>query len=808
MRQFTTIFLLLALATHILNAQNNPPTELSFLRGLQDSVEIKVDAWGVPHIYAQNEADLFFAQGYYACRDRLFQFELWRRQATGTIAEILGPRELKRDMGARLFKFRGDITKELQHYHPHGESIVKAFVKGINAAIEQANKNPQSLPLEFKLLNITPQYWTPEVVISRHQGLLSNVTDELRTARLVAKIGENKAREVSHFHPNQPNLTMKVPTDGLFEDILNLYSAFRKPIEFKPADLAFQYQNDVDNFKYLVDNQPITNDLVDNPKFDIGSNNWVINGSKTQSGYPIMANDPHRTIAVPSLRYVAHLNAPGWHVIGGGEPTIPGISVGHNTEGAWGLTIFGTDAEDMYVYDINPKNPLEYRYQGIWEKMKVIKEIIPIKGQKPDTVELKYTRHGPVVFEDAARKKAYAIRCAWLEIGGAPYLASLRMNQAKTWEEFRLACGYSHIPAENMVWADRKGNIGWQAVGITPIRKGFSGMVPLKGDGSQEWSGYLPIVSRPNAYNPKEGFIATANQNVTPPQYPNIETTIGYAWADPYRANRISEVLSSGKKMTLNDMTALQTDYLAIPARQLMPLLKDLPLPFTGDKAVLIEPFINWDYTLTKNSISATIYVEWENQMEKAFMKKLVPEQGRKYITSLSTQQMVAWLTLPDNKFGDNPTAGRDSFLIQTLTTALSAIEKRLGNDVSKWQYGQENNKHVLIKHPLSNAANAEMKKRLDVGPVPRGGYSQTVGSTGDSLNQASGASFRIIVDTGDWDATLCTNSPGQSGNPDNPNYRNLFDLWAKDRYFPLFFSKNKVESVTKERLLLKPVKK
>ncbi len=808
MRPVITIFLLLTLGTHVLNAQNNPQTALSLLRGLQDSVEIKVDAWGVPHIYAQNEADLFFAQGYYACRDRLFQFELWRRQATGTIAEILGPRELKRDMGARLFKFRGDMTKELQHYHPHGASIVKAFVKGINAAIEQANKNPQSLPLEFKLLNITPQYWTPEVVISRHQGLLANVTDELRTARLVAKIGEEKAREVSHFHPNQPNLTIKVPTDGLFEDILNLYNAFRKSIEFKPTDLASNYQNDADNYKYLVANQPITNDLLNNPKFDIGSNNWVINGSKTQSGYPIMANDPHRAIAVPSLRYVAHLNAPGWHVIGGGEPTIPGISIGHNNEGAWGLTIFATDAEDLYVYDINPKNPLEYQYQGKWEKMKVIKEIIPIKGQKPDTVELKYTRHGPVVFEDAVRKKAYAIRCAWLEIGGAPYLASLRMNQAKTWEEFQFACGYSHIPAENMVWADRKGNIGWQAVGITPIRKGFSGMVPLKGDGSQEWAGYLPILSRPNAYNPKEGFIATANQNLTSPQYPNIESTIGYAWADPYRANRISEVLSSGKKMTLNDMTALQTDYLAIPARQLMPLLKDLPLPLTGDKALLIEPLMNWDYTLTKNSSIATIYVEWENQMEKAFLQKLVPEQGRKYITTLSTQQMVAWLTLPDDKFGDNPTAGRDSFLIQTLKTALSVIEKRLGSDVSKWQYGQENNKHVLIKHPLSNAAHAEMKKRLDVGQVPRGGYSQTVGSTGDLLNQATGASFRIIVDTGDWDATLCTNSPGQSGNPDNPNYHNLFDLWANDRYFPLFFSKNKVQSVTKETLLLKPVNK
>ena len=807
MRPITTILLLFILSFSTLEAQNNAISEQTALRELKDSVEIKVDAWGVPHIYAQNETDLFFAQGYYACRDRLFQFELWRRQATGTIAEILGSREIKRDIGARLFKFRGDMTKELQHYHPRGESIVKAFVKGINAAIEQANKNPESLPLEFKLLNITPQYWTPEVVISRHQGLLANVTDELRIARLVAKLGEEKAREVSHFHPNQPNLNLKMPTDGLFEDILNLYSAFRKPIEFKPTDLAYEYQNDADSYKYLVENQPIKNDLLENPKFDIGSNNWVINGSKTQSGYPIMANDPHRAIAVPSLRYVAHLDAPGWHVIGGGEPTIPGISIGHNNDGAWGLTIFSTDAEDLYVYDINPKNPLEYRYQNTWVKMTVIKEVIPVKGQTSDTVELKYTRHGPVVFEDGARKKAYAVRCAWLEIGGAPYLASLRMNQAKTWEEFRNACGYSHIPAENMVWADRKGNIGWQAVGITPIRKGFSGMVPLAGDGSQEWSGYLPILARPNAYNPSSGFIATANQNLTTPQYPHLKTTIGYAWADPYRANRIAEVLSSGKKMTLNDMTALQTDYLAIPARQLMPLLKDLPLPLTGDKAALIEPMMNWDYNLTKNNIIATIYVEWENQMEQAFIKKLVPEPGRKYLNGLSTQQMVYWLTLPDNKFGDNPASGRDSFLAQTLKSAISEIEKRLGSDVSKWQYGQEKNKHALIKHPLSNAANSDIKKRLEVGPLPRGGYSQTIGSTGDALNQASGASFRIIVDTGDWDATLCTNSPGQSGNPEHPNYRNLFDLWAKDRYFPLFYSKNKVESVTKEKLILIPTK-
>jgi penicillin G amidase len=803
MRYTLNIFLLSILSLGALKAQNNA----HILRGLQDSVDVKIDAWGVPHIYAQNENDLFFAQGYYACRDRLFQFELWRRKATGTLAEILGERALKRDKGARLFKFRGEMTKELQHYHPHGEAIVKAFVMGINAAIEEANKSPESLPLEFKMLNITPQYWTLEVVISRHQGLLANVTDELKTARLVALLGEKKVREVSNFHPLQPNLTMKMPTDGLFEDILNLYNAFRKPVEFLPSDLGSTYQNDWKNFKYLVENQPITNDLTANPDHGIGSNNWVISGAKTQSGFPILANDPHRAIAVPSLRYMAHLDAPDWHIIGGGEPVIPGISIGHNREGAWGLTIFDTDAEDLYVYDTNPDNPLEYRFQNKWEKMTVINEIIPVKGRAADTVNLKYSRHGPVVFEDAKRHKAYAVRCAWLDIGGAPYLASLRMNQAQTWDAFRKACAYSHIPAENMIWADRKGNIGWQAVGITPIRKGFSGMVPLSGDGSQEWSGYLPILERPSSVNPSAGFIATANNDLTPPQYPHLETAIGFEWADSYRHDRILEVLGTPKKWTLSDMTALQTDYLSIPARQLVPLLKDLNLPFSVEKRVLVGQMQNWDFILNKNSISATIYVEWENQMEAALIKKLVAEQGQSYVTNISTQKIVQWLLLPDGKFGDNPTAGRDSFMIQNLQKAFFEIEKRLGTDASKWQYGQAQNKHIRMKHPLSNAANAAIKNRLEVGPEPRGGYENTVGSTGSALNQATGASFRIVMDLSDWDATLCTNTAGQSGNPDHPNYRNLFDLWAKDRYFPLFFTKEKVESVTKERLILKPLK-
>ena len=290
----------------------------------------------------------------------------------------------------------------------------------------------------------------------------------------------------------------------------------------------------------------------------------------------LLANDPHRAQSAPSLRYWVHLNAPGWNVIGGGEPEIPGISIGHNDVGAWGLTIFATDGEDLYVYRTNPKNHRQYWYQGAWMPMKVIHESIPVKGQAAVNAELVYTKHGPVVYEDSSKNVAYAVRAAWLEPGGAPYMASLRMDQATTWEQFRDACAYSNIPGENMIWADRSGNIGWQAVGIAPIRKNFSGLVPVPGDGRYEWAGFLPIKEKPHSYNPPEGFIATANNDLIPLDYTHMDA-MGFVWADPYRWARISEVLGSGRKFAIADLMRLQTDYLSIPARQLVPLLRDVP---------------------------------------------------------------------------------------------------------------------------------------------------------------------------------------------------------------------------------------
>ncbi|GAB3541171.1 penicillin acylase family protein [Spirosoma fluminis] len=753
------------------------------------------DRWGVNHIYAKNEHDLFFAQGYAAAQDRLFQLEIWRRQATGTVAELLGPQEVKRDIGTRLFRFRGNLDQELKHYHPRGPQIVRAFVEGVNAYITQILKTPEKLPFEFQVLNTKPGLWTPEVVISRHQGLAYNVREELNYGRLVKLIGADKLRELQWFHPlptggkaDQPDLTLHVNGDELFQPILDLYEAFRLPLKFggQPTkadeDEALRSREAIDDW-FNVDRQYV------------GSNNWVISGNKSASGYPMLANDPHRAQSTPSLRYWVHLNAPGWNVIGAGEPTLPGISIGHNDHGAWGLTIFETDNEDLYVYETNPANPNQYRYKGRWVSMKTLAETIPVKGAPAVQEELKFTRHGPVVYEDKKNHKAYAVRAGWLEVGCSPYLASLRMNQARNWTEFRQACAFSRLPGENMIWADKTGTIGWQSVGLSPIRRNFTGLVPVPGDGRFEWGGYLPITQLPNKLNPPEGYVVTANNNLTPINYPH-RNAVGWTWSSPVRAHRIEEVLNDGKRKTLTDFMALQADYLAVPARTLVPLLQNLSSTENRTEQALAY-LRRWDYKLEPSSVAASIYVAWEGQLKQAVYAQNVPQNARPYLKSLPSKRVIDALLVP--------TTNRDSLLLTCLDRAVAELSKRLGNEMEDWVYGQRKNKHITITHPLNNMVDKAMQQKINLGPVARGGYAETVNATANDLNQTHGASFRIVVDTENWDKTLGINSPGQSGDPASPHYWDLFPIWAENSYFPVFFSRPKVQSVAESTTVLQP---
>lgn len=791
---------ILAFSARSAPAQETTALDLS---GLDQPVEILVDRWGISHIYAETEHDLFFAQGWNAARDRLFQLELWRRQATGTVAEILGPRELERDIGTRLFMFRRDLEQELRHYHPRGVEIIGAYVDGINAYVAQTRRDPGLLPIEFRLLGLEPGMWTPEVVISRHQGLLGNIGTELRIGRAVAAVGAEAVKAASTFGPGDPDLTLDDAIDGeaLSQDILGIYNAFRRGIRFQPEDIVAEQRGTEDSFAML---EQLAAAAAYAPAYDVeqdvGSNNWVVSGRLSESGYPMMANDPHRVQAAPSLRYWVHLVAPGWNVIGGGEPSLPGLSIGHNEYGAWGLTVFATDGEDLYVYDTNPSNPDEYRYRGQWEPMTVIREEIPVKGQGDHTAVLKYTRHGPVVFEDRENHKAYAVRAAWMEIGGAPYLASLRMDQATTWDEFVEACNYSNIPGENMVWADRAGNIGWQAVGIAPVRRNWSGLVPVPGDGRYEWDGYLPIKAKPHVVNPQEGFFATANNDLVPRDYPYMDA-VGFVWSDPYRWLRLAEVLGSGTRFSLSDMMQLQTDELSIPARQLMPLLEDLP---AADRRVeeARTLLLSWDYVVDKSSVAAGIYVAWESRLRRAVNARMLPEDSG---LNLGLRKVIEALQIPPGELGADPMKARDELLIAALALAVDDLTEKLGRDMDGWQWGQPDYHHAYLRHPMGNAVDADTRALLEVGPMARGGYGSTVNQTTNGDNQTSGASFRIIVDTGDWDRTVGMNTPGQSGDPDSPHYRNLFEDWANDRFHPVFYTRARIEAVTELRFELRP---
>jgi len=467
--------------------------------GLEQPAEIQVDDWGVPHIYAKTHYDAFFVQGFNAARDRLWQIDTWRRRGLGQLSQVLGDAYVAQDRAARLFLFRGDMYREWLAYGSDAKQIAEAFVAGINAYVALTQSQPALLPPEFALLGYLPATWSAEDVVRiRSNGLWRNLTSEVERARLRCRF----PAALDSLHKRlEPAWTVIVP-DGVDlceipATVLDVYLLAKAPVDFaKPANALAEAR-------------------VIDQRTDTGSNNWVVAPQRTSTGRPILANDPHRGHAVPSLRYAAHLIAPGLDVIGAGEPALPGISIGHNERIAFGLTIFRIDQEDLYVYTTRDGAPDEYRYRERWEPMMLVEESIPVRGSAPVRVTLKFTRHGPVLFEDAMRHRAYAARLAWLEPGMAPYFGSVEYMRAENWRQFVSALNRWGAPAENQVYADVDGNIGYKPAGLFPKRTNWDGLLPVPGDGRYEWDGYFDMDALPVEFNPARGFIATVNAEPT-----------------------------------------------------------------------------------------------------------------------------------------------------------------------------------------------------------------------------------------------------------------------------------------------------
>jgi len=536
------------------------------------------------------------------------------------------------------------------------------------------------------------------------------------------------------------------------------------------------------------------------------SNNWALSGDMTDTGMPVLAGDPHRAQMVPSLRYIAHLVGPGWNVIGAGEPALPGLSLGHNERIAYSLTIFAfADEEDLYVYDTNPENPSQYRYKGSWEPMREVKETISVKGGGTETVTLKFTRHGPVLSEDPAHHKAYALRAAYLEHEGtAAYLASLRLDQAQNWKQFTEGMEKHYTPSENMAYADVDGNIGWFGCSIAPIRSNWNGLLPVPGNGEYEWQGFLDTKNLPRTLNPAAGFFASANQYNIPHGYPFTGIS-AHEWAEPYRFNRVVEALQGKRNLSLDDATRLQYDELSLPARELSPLLDRLTSA-TPEVAAALTMLRGWDHVLSKDSAAASVFELWVSQLHKNVFALYVPPAARALFGVGNRTVLLRLLRSPDEAFGVNPEAGRDAVLLQSLEQAVSILKSKLGPDMADWQWGRLH--HMTYEHDLSATSDLEMRKKLDVGPLPQGGDGFTVHNTGyraSDFNQNTGASYREVIDLSDWDRSLTLNSPGQSGDSTSPHYRDLFPLWAEGKFVPMLFSREAVMDAAEHIFLLQP---
>jgi penicillin G amidase len=783
-----------------------PSTTLR-VAGLTKPAEILVDRWGVPHIYAKTERDAFFVQGFNAARDRLFQIDLWRRRGLGQLAEVFGPAYVEQDKAARLFLYRGDLDKEWKSYSSKGTheaaGIAAAFVQGVNAYIEWLGSHPEQMPFEFKHLGYQPAKWAAgDVVRIRSHGLHRNLQSEVERANTACR-ASLKADEVRS--PLQPPWETQVPAGldpCLPKDVLKVFLLATQAVAVTKESLVTR---DAEATRIAAADR--TDEAIE------GSNNWVVSPKRTATGRAIMANDPHRAYSAPSLRYLTHLSAPGLNVIGAGEPALPGISIGHNGTMAFGITIFPIDQQDLYVYELNPAEANEYRYQSGWESFKLIREAIKVKNSQPVTAELLFARHGPVIYVEKDERKpggrAFAVRSVWLDPGTSPYFNAIDSMRARTLEQFRRSIQQWGAPPLNHVFADVKGNIAWLPRGLTPKRPNWDGLLPVPGDGRYEWAGFWNGDDLPSVQNPAQGWFATANSMNLPPGYPYRERKPAFEWANESRFSRISEVLSGLPKVSLEQAQELQNDILSIPARRIVALLAGLSSTDAKTQAAL-ELLRGWDFRELAESAPTALFEVWQSRhLRKAFAEVVLPKAASEVLPSTDMRVLLDALENPVGHFGASAAQRRNDLLLTTLKTAFLEMEELQGGDPKAWQWGKLH--HNFNEHAFSGIVDESMRAKLNVGPIAKHGSEFTPNQSAyriTDFRQTGGPSFRIVVDVGHWDNSRAMNHPGQSGDPESPHYRDLAPLWRRGEYFPLRYSRKAVEQETEHVIRLVPAGK
>ena len=752
--------------------------------GLSAPLEIIDDPYGVPHIRARTIPDAFFGQGYVVARDRLFQIDFGHRRELGRLAETFGADFADHDAAARLLLYRGDLDEELARLPAHLLACARAYVAGINARIDEVLTDASLLPLEYSILRIHPLKWDVRDLVLARGVQVGNVNQEIRRARL-AGMGLLELDALSA--PLRPAWRLSVP-EGLDAAAVS------------EADLGMARVGALPIGSMLPSADPSAPSASLSEDDEAGSNAWTIAPSRSATGRPILANDPHLGIGGLGPRHVAHLSAPGLDVIGAGFPGLPGIMQGHTDRFAFGRTNFHIDQEDMFVLELHPEDPERYRHEGGWKTFDKVDVAIPIRGAPARTVTLRYAVQGPVLAHDPARRRATALAAVELQPGASGAFAMIAINLARDWESLKAAFPFHPSPT-NFHYADIDGNHGWQVIGFVPERRRGDGLMPVPGDGRYDWTGRRDYRALPSEYNPAKGWFASANQNNLPADWPR-DRIPAFSFRDSYRYDRIAEVLSSQPRHSIADSLALLRDTLSIPARALVALLPARGSPVAQPAIDLLR---GWDFRLDADSGPAALYQFFARELGARVHAAIVPERARGLVDGIASTVLIDLLARPDGRLGPDSVAARDALVDAALASAWTKARERLGPYPSAWRWGTLH--QVRIRHPL-----AQIPAIAAAFPAIEGEGSGGDGSTVMARWAAApdggvrgGASYVQVIDVGAWDNSLMINLPGQSNDPRSPHYRDLYSPWIRGEMKPMLFSRAAVDARAAARTTLRP---
>ncbi|NDI36901.1 penicillin acylase family protein [Chengkuizengella sediminis] len=750
---FIVLFFVLIAAAYFYLLGNKPQTNGEIaVSGLQEEVSVYRDEWGVPHIEANNLNDLFFAQGYVTAQERIFQMDMIRRQASGHLSEVIGEKTIEKDKFFRAIGLHRVSKETWEILSEETQQILVNYAKGVNVYIEEAMENGD-LPIEFQLMGYKPEKWT--------------VFDSILVGKYMAyDLGGYWEAQAFRYYLAQ-NFSDEHTLD-LFPSYPEGGATVIQALRDQPLDIK-------DRFASV----PSPNELN-------GSNNWVLSGQKTESGFPYLANDPHLGLATPSIWLETHLTSPDFEVSGVIVPGAPGVILGRNQHIAWGITNVGPDVQDLYIERRNPDNEYEFEYKGKWEQAEIIEEPISVKGKDMIDYQVIETRHGPIISEFAHDEQSdTALALKWTALEPSPELdVVLKFGRAKDWGEFKEALTYFYAPASNFVFASKDGDIAYRANGLIPIRKNGESLVPVPGwTGEYEWEGYIPWEELPTIVNPEEGFISTANNKIVTDDYPYHLSNI---WAQPYRQQRIRDVLLNKDQFSIEEMKRLQLDIKNLYAEEFVPifvsLLKNKELRSIDQQ--VMEKMIGWNFEDEKDLAEPLVFHFWMEEIKNVLFEEKIDDEMLKLFKGKS--QVVDELIRKAYTGKPGPWITDAGGLEDVVSTALKrsvdrAVELQ-GKDMNKWTWGDYH--QILFSHPL--AAIKPLNLLFNSSALPVSGSDITVGAASwksETGEVNHGASWRTVMDLANMSESYSVVGPGQSGHVMSENYHDQMDDWAEGGY-------------------------